>query len=182
MSKAILVTGGSRSGKSSFAQKLAESLPAPRAYIATAPVIDEEMRERIRKHQLARRRKDWNTIEAPLELAEALRSAKDHPVVLIDCLTLWINNLMFEAEKRGKELSEATVARRCKELLQACKEHPGTIIFVTNEVGMSIVPENKLARRFRDLAGRANQVIANGCDEVMLVVCGQTLRIKPLSI
>jgi len=181
MSKTILVTGGSRSGKSLFAQKLAESLAGPRAYLATAPVVDEEMRDRIRKHQLARHKRDWHTIETPLDLAGALIAAKDHPVVLIDCLTLWINNLMYDADTRGKAISEATIARRCKETIRACNEHPGTIIFVTNEIGMGIVPENKLARQFRDLAGRANQVIAAACDEVILVVCGQTLKIKPLS-
>jgi len=179
MSKCILITGGSRSGKSMFAQKLAESFPAPRAYIATAPVTDDEMRQRIREHQLSRSKRAWTTIEAPLDLGGAIQEANDYPIVLVDCLTLWVNNLMFAAEQHSKTISEATIARRCKEVLKAAKEHPGTVIFVTNEVGMSIVPENKLARQFRDLAGRANQVIAAACEEVILVVCGQALKIKP---
>ena len=179
MSKCILITGGSRSGKSMFAQKLAEANRGPRAYIATAPIIDEEMRVRIRKHQLSRSKREWTTLEAPVDLCSAIQEAKNFPVVLIDCLTLWVNNVMFEAEQHSKKISESTIARRCKEVLQAADEHPGTIIFVTNEVGMSIVPENQLARQFRDLAGRANQVIAAACEEVILVVCGQALKIKP---
>lgn len=182
MAKTILITGGSRSGKSMTAQRLAEALPGRRVYIATAPVLDEEMEERIRKHQQDRQGRDWTTIEAPLELEGAIRAAKEYSTVLIDCLTLWTNNLMFEGEKQGKEISEAHIARHCEGVLKACKEHPGTIIFVTNEIGMGIVPENKIARRFRDLAGRANQVIAASCEEVILVVCGQSLKIKPPAV
>ena len=179
MGRCILVTGGSRSGKSMFAQRLAESLAGPRAFLATCPVIDDEMQERIRKHQESRRRGEWQTLEEPLDLTGALARARKHPVVLVDCLTLWVNNLMHEAGQRGKAFSESQMTRRCTDTLRACREHPGTIIFVTNEVGMGIVPENETSRRFRDLAGRANQTIAAACDEVFLVVCGQPLKIKP---
>jgi len=179
MGRCILVTGGSRSGKSIVAQRLAQSLAGPRAFVATCPAIDDEMRERIRKHQQARRRSDWLTVEEPLDLAAAIERASDHPVVLVDCLTLWVNNLMHEAGLRGREVSESQIARHCKEAIGACRRHSGTIIFVTNEVGMGIVPEDKLTRRFRDLAGRANQTIAAACDEVILAVCGQALTIKP---
>lgn len=179
MARCILVTGGSRSGKSLFAQRLAESMDGPRAFIATCPVIDDEMRERIRKHQQSRRRGEWRTIEEPLDLAGALEGARKHRVALVDCVTLWVNNVMHEARQRGKAVTESQMARRCKEALRACRAHSGTIIFVTNEVGMGIIPENEMSRRFRDLAGRANQTIAAACDEVILVVCGQALTIKP---
>lgn len=178
MSKLILVTGGSRGGKSAHAQGLAEALPGPRAFVATCPVIDPEMRERIRRHQLARTSRGWRTIEEPLDLEAAFREARPEPVVLVDCLTLWVNNVMHEAGERGKTVSEAAMARRCKPVLEAARAHGGTVIFVTNEVGMGLVPENPLGRRFRDLAGRVNQIVAAACDEVCLVVCGQPLQIK----
>ena len=178
MSKLILVTGGSRGGKSAYAQRLAEALAGPRAFVATCPVIDEEMRERVRCHQLARSSCDWRTIEEPLDLAAAFRAAQEQPVVLVDCLTLWVNNVLYEAEQQNKTVSEADIARRCKPVIAAAREHGGSVIFVTNEVGMGLVPETTLGRRFRDLAGRVNQIIATACDEVFLVVCGQPLQIK----
>lgn len=179
MSKLILVTGGSRSGKSAFAQRLAEALPGPRVFVATCPVIDPEMDERIRRHQDARSLHEWQTLEETLDLAAAFQRAQGQPVLLVDCLTLWVNNVMFEAEQRGQSVSEADMASRCQPVLAAARAHGGTIIFVTNEVGMSLVPETSLGRRFRDLAGRVSQTIAASCDEVFLVVCGQPLKIKP---
>ena len=178
MSQLILVTGGSRGGKSAYAQRLAEALEGPRVFVATCPVIDEEMRERVRRHQLARSSRDWQTVEEPLDLAAAFRAAQGSPVVLVDCLTLWVNNVMYEAEQQKKVVAEADIARRCKPVIAAAREHGGHIIFVTNEVGMGLVPETALGRRFRDLAGRVNQIIAAACDEVYLVVCGQPLQIK----
>lgn len=177
MARIVLVTGGSRSGKSAHAQKLAESLPGPRTFVATCPAIDREMRERVRQHRRARRAAQWRTIEEPLDLPDALHRTK-RGVVLVDCVTLWINNLLYEAERSGKTVSESQIARHCRKVLATCREHPGTIIFVTNEVGMSIVPENALSRRYRDLVGRANQLIAAASDAVDLVVCGQVLKIK----
>ena len=178
MSKIILVTGGSRSGKSAFAQRLAEALPGPRVFVATCPVIDPEMNERIRRHQEVRSLRDWQTFEEPLELAAALERAKDHSVVLVDCLTLWVNNVMYAAGQQEATVSETEIADRCQPILQAAREQGGTVVFVTNEVGMGLVPETPLGRRFRDLAGRVNQIIAAACDEVFLVVCGQPLKIK----
>lgn len=178
MAQMILITGGSRSGKSAYAQKLAESLAGPRAFVATCPVIDDEMRERIRKHRQARQKRRWRTIEEPVDLPGALRDAKQYKVVLVDCLTLWINNLMFEAEKRRKTISEESVTRQCQKLRTAGRAHSGTILFVTNEVGMGIVPENALARLFRDLAGRCNREMAQVCDRVVLLVAGQPLELK----
>ncbi|MDD5350890.1 MAG: bifunctional adenosylcobinamide kinase/adenosylcobinamide-phosphate guanylyltransferase [Chthoniobacteraceae bacterium] len=179
MSKLILVTGGSRSGKSAFAQTMAEALPGPRAFVATCPVIDPEMGDRIRRHQEARAGRDWRTVEEPLDLAAAFRRARGEPVVLVDCLTLWINNVLYEAEQRSALVSEADIAERCGPVIRAARAHGGTILFVTNEVGLGLVPETPLGRRFRDLAGRANQILGAACDEVFLVVCGQPLRIKP---
>ena len=176
-----LVTGGGRSGKSAYAQRLAESLRGPRAFLATCPVIDEEMNDRVRRHQLARSSRDWLTVEEPLDLASAIQSAQEQPVVLVDCLTLWVNNVLYAAEKQSEPaltISEDDIAQRCQPFLHAARNHGGNIIFVTNEVGMGLVPESPLGRRFRDLAGRVNQVVAAACDEVVLVVCGQPLKIK----
>ena len=179
MSKIILITGGSRSGKSAFAQRLAEALPGPRAFVATCPVIDPEMNERIRRHQQARSLCEWQTFEESLDLAAAFHSACELPVILVDCLTLWVNNVMYQAGQQGKTVSEKEIADRCRPMLEAARGHGGTIIFVTNEVGMGLVPETPLGRNFRDLAGRVNQTVAAVCDEVFFVACGQPLKIKP---
>lgn len=178
MGETILITGGSRSGKSGYAQRLAEAIPAPRTFIATCPVLDEEMRARIRRHKEDRARQSWRTIEETLDLAGALRSARESRVVLVDCLTLWINNLMFAAEEERKVLSEDEVAARSQEVLAVCAGLSGTVILVTNEAGMGIIPENALARRFRDLAGRCNQVIAARASTVTLLVAGLPLELK----
>ena len=178
MSLCVLITGGSRSGKSSYAQQWAESLPGARGFVATCPVIDAEMEDRVEAHRHARMGQGWHTIEEPLHLASAIRNAKHLPVLLVDCLTLWVNNLLFEAEQRGETLSEDSVSIASREVLQAAREHGGTILFVTNELGMGIIPENRQARLFKDLAGRANQVVAHECEQVFFVVCGQPLRMK----
>jgi len=174
----IFVTGGSRSGKSNYAQKMAEALPGPRAYLATCPVIDEEMAERCRKHQQARSGACWDTIEEERDIAGIVRADRAHQVILVDCLTLWVNNLIYEAEQQGRIITEEDIAEKCRALLAACKEFTGTIIFVTNEVGMGIVPDNSLGRIFRDIAGRCNQIIAAAADEVILLVSGIPLILK----
>jgi adenosylcobinamide kinase / adenosylcobinamide-phosphate guanylyltransferase len=173
-----LITGGSRSGKSAYAQSLAEALPGPRAYLATCPVIDTEMAERVKRHREARDAALWETIEEPVDLTGAIGRASAHRVLLVDCLTLWVNNLLYEAEQRGELFTEETTAQRSRELIDACGAFAGTVIFVTNELGMGIVPENEAARRFRDCAGRCNQVIAAAAAEVTLVVSGLPLRLK----
>ena len=179
MGQITLVTGGSRSGKSSWAQKTAESMADRRVFIATCPVIDDEMRERIRKHRQARDGRNWHTIEEPLDIAGAIDSGHEFPVALVDCLTLWINNMMYRAEKENTAITETDVAVECRSVMDAAKRHPGAVLLVTNEVGMGIVPENAQARLYRDLAGRCNQVVAEACDRVVLMVSGLPLEIYP---
>ncbi|GAB4344749.1 MAG: bifunctional adenosylcobinamide kinase/adenosylcobinamide-phosphate guanylyltransferase [Candidatus Abyssubacteria bacterium] len=178
MARIILITGGSRSGKSTYAQKLAESLPGARAFVATSPATDAEMRERIRRHRRSRSRSGWHTIEEPVDLAGVLNRADAFDVVLVDCLTLWVSNLMYQAEQDRTKISESVISRKCRELIRACAQRSGHVLFVTNEVGMGIVPDNALARQFRDLAGRCNQTMAAAADEVMLMTCGLPLRLK----
>ena len=173
-----LITGGSRSGKSAYAQMLAEALPGPRAYVATCPIIDAETAERVKRHREARGAAAWETIEEPVDLAGAIGRAVAYRVLLVDCLTLWINNLLYDAEKRGESFTEETTVIRCREVIADCRAFPGSVIFVTNEVGMGIIPENEAARRFRDCAGRCNQLIAAAAAEVTLVVSGIPLRLK----
>ena len=179
MAEIILVTGGSRSGKSGYAQKLAEAIPGVRAYIATCPVIDPEMARRVEKHRESREASDWETVEETLDLAGAIRRARTYKVLLIDCLTLWINNLLYEAGDRGEVFTEEATAVRCREVIDACEAFPGTVLFVTNELGLGIVPDNETARRFRDCAGRCNQIMAEAAGTVTLVVSGIPLPLKP---
>lgn len=178
MASITLITGGSRSGKSAHGQALAESIAGLRVYIATCPVLDEEMAARIEKHRIQRQMSDWLTVEETTDLAAALRQSHRNAVRLVDCLTLWINNLLHEAEKQHRDLTEEDIARLCGELLCVCRELTGDVIFIANEVGMGIVPDNPLARRFRDLAGRCNQILAAGADRVILMVCGLPIDIK----
>jgi adenosylcobinamide kinase/adenosylcobinamide-phosphate guanylyltransferase len=180
MARIVLVTGGSRSGKSAYAQRLAESLPSPRLYLATCPVVDEEMGRRIERHRIRRRPADWSaTIEETLDVAGVLRRSDGQAkVALLDCLTLWVSNLMYQAEQAGRAFEEDDVAEQARALLAACRARPGHVVLVTNEVGMGPVPEHPVTRRFRDLAGRCNQEIAAGADVVTLVVCGLPLHLK----
>lgn len=199
MAEIVLITGGSRSGKSRHAQELAESVAGRRTFVATCPVLDAEMAERIERHRRARG-PGWVTLEETVDLPGSLRRAADSDVVVVDCLTLWVNNLLFEeAERRsgkaggadvppeapvrddrgaGAALTEDGVEARCRDVLRACEGLPGTVIFVTNEVGMGIVPDNALSRRFRDLAGRCNQVMAGGADRVVFMVSGIAVTLK----
>jgi adenosylcobinamide kinase/adenosylcobinamide-phosphate guanylyltransferase len=178
MAKTIMITGGSRSGKSGYAQRLAEAMPGPRAYIATCPVIDPEMAGRIAKHREARRVSDWETIEETVDLAGIIRRSAAYRVLLVDCLTLWVNNLLHEAGMRGEVFTEEATVARCREVIDACGAFPGTVIFVANELGMGIVPENEMTRRFRDCAGRCNQMMAEAAGTVTLVVSGIPLKLK----
>jgi adenosylcobinamide kinase/adenosylcobinamide-phosphate guanylyltransferase len=166
--RSILVLGGARSGKSRYAEGLAAGFAGDRTYIATARPGDAEMAARIAAH-LARRGPDWSTIEAPLALVEALEKATGD-FVLIDCLTLWISNLI---------LADLDIAPRIERLAGALKSRPGTVVMVSNEVGLGIVPDNALARRFRDEAGFAHQRLAQASDEVLFITAGLAARLKP---
>ena len=179
MARLILVTGGGRSGKSRYAQELAEAQRGKKTYLATCPPLDDEMRERIRRHQAARETRGWETCEETINLVEALGRVADSNVVLLDCLTLWVNNLMFAERDGDNALNEDALALYAEDLATPCKAHPGdAVILVTNEVGMGIIPENALTRRYRDLAGRCNQTIAAAADDVVLMVSGVPLQIK----
>ena len=174
----IYISGGCRSGKSDYAQKLAESMPGRRVYLATCPLIDEEMEQRIALHQQQRINLEWETIEAPLDLAAAVEQAHDFDVLLIDCLTLWINNLLYEAEKRGDLLTEQMVSEQCTELVNVCRKREQTVIFVSNELGMGLVPADSVSMRYRDCLGRCNQTIAKLADEAIFMVSGIPLILK----
>lgn len=171
------ITGGSRSGKSRHAQTLAEARDGTRGYIATSAVYDDEMRARVDRHRAERAGRDWNTIEETTDLAGAIRAANER-VLLVDCLTLWVTNLLLKSEADGDLIGEDEIAAASRDVLDAARAHGGEIFFVTNEVGMGIVPENALARRFRDLAGRCNQVFANSADHAILVVSGLPVQLK----
>jgi adenosylcobinamide kinase/adenosylcobinamide-phosphate guanylyltransferase len=163
-----VVTGGAKSGKSRFAEGLATASGRPRVYIATAEAWDDEMRSRIAAH-LKDRGTGWQTVEAPRDVAGALALVGPEAVVLLDCATLWLTNHM---------LADADLARESVTLLQALKNCPAPVIVVTNELGWSIVPDNALARRFRDAQGRLNQQLAAQADLVVAVISGLPLVLK----
>ena len=176
MAEIILITGGARSGKSRQAQQLGESLPGKKLFIATCPVTDAEMEQRIDRHRQDRQDAGWQTVEETVNLEQALVDNSAYEVVLIDCLTLWINNLLFT--DAGNMLDEEAISVKVRKLLAACAARSGVVIMVTNEVGLGIVPENALARRYRDLVGRCNQEIAAVADKVIMSICGIPLNIK----
>lgn len=178
MARITLITGGSRSGKSAFAQKLAEEQSGSRLFVATCPVTDKEMEVRILRHIQDRQKGYWDTVEEPVDLVRQLHDAGRYDTVLVDCLTLWVNNLMFEASAKGQELYEEQVSEKTKMMIKSAQKHPGEVILVTNEVGLGIVPDNKLARVYRDLIGRCNQCVGLAADRVFLVTCGIPLQIK----
>lgn len=169
----ILVTGGTRSGKSSFAQNLAEAAKGRKAFIATAEPLDNEMKKRITRHK-KERPAGWDTIEEPLHLEKVVnKSGEDYDVLLIDCITLWISNLLV-----NKSMNEKTILRKISTLVARCKQISSRVIIVTNELGMGIVPVNKVSRLYRDLVGKANQLIAEEADEVYFLVSGIPMKLK----
>lgn len=162
-----LVLGGARSGKSRFAETLIARHPPPWLFVATAEAGDAEMAARIAAHR-ARRGPDWLTVEAPRDLAGVVAEPGSRPV-LVDCLTLWLSNLM---------LADADIDAAVARLEQALEQARGPVVLVANEVGSGVVPENALARRFRDLQGQLNQRLAARADRVVLVVAGLPLFVK----
>lgn len=172
LKKFIFITGGARSGKSAFALKLANAVKShDRLYIATAEPLDDEMKKRIALHR-AERGALWKTVEAPVDAVAAIGSAQAGGVAVIDCLTIWISNLMM------KGLTDDEVMAQAERLVSACRASSSTVIAVSNEVGLSIVPENGLARRFRDLSGLISQKTAEACDEAYFIVAGMPLKLK----
>jgi adenosylcobinamide kinase / adenosylcobinamide-phosphate guanylyltransferase len=170
MTRHVLVLGGARSGKTAFGESLALRSGSSPVYVATAEVLDGEMRDRVASHQ-AGRADQFATIEEPLALSKALiKAAKSHDVILVDCLTLWITNLL---------LSGDNVANQVEKLAQTLRQLDNTrVILVSNEVGLGIVPDNAMARTFRDLAGSAHQRLAEICDDVYFVVAGLPMTLK----
>lgn len=178
MSSITLITGGSRSGKSSFARQLAEARSGSRLFLATCPVTDREMELRVLRHIRERPQGKWDTVEEPVQVAERLAESFRYDTVLIDCLTLWVNNLQYEARQAQRSIDEERVRRETELMLHAARGHPGEVILVTNEVGLGIVPENTIARQYRDLVGRCNQCVGLAADRVFLVCCGIPLQLK----
>jgi adenosylcobinamide kinase/adenosylcobinamide-phosphate guanylyltransferase len=171
--RVVLIGGGARSGKSRFALERARSLGTRRIFVATAQAFDDEMRDRIARHQIDRG-SDFQTIEEPCDLVGALRSAEGRAeVVLVDCLTLWISNLLLADRDDDAILAEVEALAQ---YLTRCPQH---VVLVTNEVGMGVVPESALGRRFRDLAGSAHQRLVRVADEVHLAAMGMVLRLRP---
>lgn len=168
MKRVTLVIGGARSGKSAYAESLAKDAKSP-VYVATAEHTDGEMSERIALHR-DRRGKLWRTVEEPVQLSAVIALADErNGFVLVDCLTVWLNNLLFHDEDIEAHLSA---------LAETLTETRGHVVLVANEVGLGIVPENALARRFRDIAGRVNQAIARIADEVVFMTAGLPMQLK----
>ncbi|WP_315805125.1 bifunctional adenosylcobinamide kinase/adenosylcobinamide-phosphate guanylyltransferase [Bradyrhizobium sp. SZCCHNS3002] len=164
-----LVLGGARSGKSRHAEALVTALPPPWTYVATAQAFDAEMTDRIAQHK-ARRTEGWQTLETSHDLPSLVRASGDSGTpMLIDCLTLWLSNVM---------LADMDVPARCAELIDALGNALGPIVAVSNEVGLGIVPDNALARAFRDAQGRLNQDVAAVADRVILMAAGLPLTLK----
>ena len=172
MKETILVIGGCRSGKSSHALFLAKQIPGQKIFVATCMPQDKEMEQRVLRHQ-QQRSSAWKTLEVPFFLPEAIhKNGKEGHVILVDCLTLWINNLILEDDK------PETIDNHIQNLTQSIEKAGGPVILVSNEVGTGIVPENKLARLFRDIAGFANQKVAACVDQVIWMVAGIPVKIK----
>ncbi|CAM2066279.1 bifunctional adenosylcobinamide kinase/adenosylcobinamide-phosphate guanylyltransferase [Sulfidibacter corallicola] len=176
MRKITLITGGCRSGKSAYALSQAMRHAAPRAFLATCPRMDDEMAARIERHQKEREADQWHTVEEETNLSKALTALESYPVIVLDCLTLWINNLLYHQGTLA--LPEERMAELTEEFVTKCETQSGHLIVVTNETGLGITPTNDLARHFRDLVGRCNQIFASRADQVVLMVSGIPVTIK----
>lgn len=171
-SQRILVGGGVRSGKSAFALQQALSLGSQRVFVATAQAFDAEMGHRIAVHR-EERGVDFTTVECPLDLPETLTALRDTDVVVVDCLTLWLSNLLIA------DMGEARIARRVMALNEALSSAAYHSVVVTNEVGMGVVPDHPLGRLFRDVSGRAHQALARASSAVYLATMGMVVRLRP---
>lgn len=171
MKQIILITGSVRSGKSDFALKLAKSSKKKVVFLATCIPQDQEMRQRVKKHQ-QRRPKNWETIEKDINLSSIIDKRGKNEVIIIDCLTLWISNLLLT------ELEDKQLFKKINEFTNTLKKTSCSVILVSNEVGWGIVPENQLARRFRDIIGTMHQKVSRISSEVYLMIGGIPLKIK----
>ncbi len=178
MTEIILVIGGTRSGKSDYAQQRGEAIAGRRCFLATCAAADAEMSRRVARHRAARDPQAWDTVEEPVRLGIAVKDHPGYDVYLIDCLTLWVSNLLYQGPQNSPDDLETQVMAAVDELLQQLGTIGGSAILVSGEVGMGIVPENRLARLYRDLIGRSNQRIAARADEVVLISCGLPLWLK----
>jgi adenosylcobinamide kinase/adenosylcobinamide-phosphate guanylyltransferase len=172
MSRIVLIGGGVRSGKSAFALTLARAHGERRAFIATAQAFDDEMRARIRDHQLERAH-EFTTFEEPVALARTIAGLDGYDVTVVDCLTLWLSNLLLRGD------SAQMIADQIEDLVTVLERRAGPTILISNEVGMGIVPESALGRLFRDVAGRAHQRIARSASELYVAMMGIVLRVRP---
>ncbi|WP_027359551.1 bifunctional adenosylcobinamide kinase/adenosylcobinamide-phosphate guanylyltransferase [Desulforegula conservatrix] len=178
MGKIVFITGGCRSGKSAYALKIAEEISKTRIYLATCPSgVDDEMDSRIEKH-INERDEGWKTVDEPVDIAGVILEQGSKDVILVDCLTLWVSNLMQRAFNNKIGITEEEVSDYCMDIIKACQSVSASVIFVTNETGMGIVPDNKASRDFRDLLGRCNQVMASRADSAYLMVSGIPLKLK----
>ena len=193
----ILVTGGVRAGKSEFAQRLAQKLSLapgveytqyrPVLFVATAEALDDEMEERVRRHR-ASRPPGWRTLEEPVRLPEAIAEALAHPdpkdgagVVLVDCLNLWVSNLLLRGQGKEGAGIEDGILDSARRLLECYERGRVSFILVSNEVGLGLVPTHRLGRQFRDVLGKVNQLVAARADKVYLLVAGLPLELKSMS-
>jgi len=181
--KIILITGGARSGKSLFAEKYATAQGKSVAYIATAQIYDQEMESRVARHR-QRRAESWQTFESPYDADQAIQQAAiQGQVILLDCLTLYTSNLLLSPNTpNGPEEKYQYIMKEIDKLLVSARASQAIVLFVTNEVGMGIVPDNALARQYRDIAGMVNQKVAACADEVYLVVSGLAVEIKKMAV
>jgi adenosylcobinamide kinase/adenosylcobinamide-phosphate guanylyltransferase len=172
----ILITGGARAGKSSYAQKLASDIGGRVLFVATAEAKDEDMRLRIEKHKKSRPL-NWDTLESPSEVGKAIdEKAGEYSVVVIDCVTMLVSNIMLAAADEAS--AEAEVLKEINSIINVMQSKSSAFILVSNEVGLGIVPDNEMSRTYRDLLGRANQLLARYADEVYLMVSGIPVKIK----
>jgi adenosylcobinamide kinase/adenosylcobinamide-phosphate guanylyltransferase len=177
--KIVLITGGARSGKSLFAEQYAAAQKGRVAYIATAQIYDQEMQARVALHR-NRRPENWQTFEAPYDADQViLEASKSADVILFDCLTLYTSNLLLSPSTPEEKFSY--IMEKIDKLICSSRKSQSTILFVTNEVGMGIVPDNALARQYRDIAGTVNQKIAACADEVYLVISGIPVEVKKIA-
>ncbi len=183
MGQLLFVTGGARSGKSTFAEHLAVASDAPVIYLATMEPGDDELRDRVQRHQ-SRRPAGWTTIEEPLQIAAALEAAPPKACVLIDCISLWVTNRLMQLDSEDPSLEavaalEAALDGEIDALLASARARAGITVAVTNEVGAGLVPPYPLGRVYRDVLGRVNQRVSSAADRAWLLVSGRALELPP---